>query len=108
MQHIDDKSIEINHKIIKFEININKILEYKSIVVVMIREKKEVPNNIIAYNHLGEEIWKINDIVRAKIPRGYDKIEKKSNNILIAYCELGIIFEIDIYNREIISKTYLR
>lgn len=40
------------------------------------RERKEVPNNVIAYNYFGEERWKINDIVQAKMPRGYDEIEK--------------------------------
>lgn len=76
MRQLDNKSIEIKGKIINFHINISKILEYKDFFVVLIRERKEVPNNIIAYNYLGEEIWKINDIVQAKIPRGYDEMEK--------------------------------
>lgn len=37
-----------------------------------------------------------------------DEIEKKSDNILIAHYELGIIFEIDVYKRQIIQKKYLR
>ena len=53
--------------------------------------------NIIAYDYYGKEIWKINDIVQAKIPRGYDEIEKKLDSILITHYELGIIFEIDVY-----------
>ena len=65
-------------------------------------------NNIIAYDYYGKEIWKINDIVQAKIPRGYDEIEKKLDSILIAHYELGIIFEIDVYKRQIIQKKYLR
>lgn len=51
----------------------------------------------------GEEIS--NDIVQAKIPRGYDEIEKKLDSILIAHYELGIIFEIDVYKRQIIQKN---
>ena len=42
----------------------------------------------MAYNYLGEKIWNINDIVQAKIPRGYDQIEKKSDNILTAHYNL--------------------
>ena len=43
-----------------------------------------------------------------KIPRGYDQIEKKSDNILTAHYELGIIFEIDVNKREVVQKKYLR
>jgi len=108
MRQLDSNSIEVNGKIIQFGINISQVVEYKDFFIVLIRERKEIPNNVMAYNYCGEEIWKINDIVQAKIPRGYDEIEKKSENILIAYYEIGIIFEIDIYEREIIKKEYLR
>ena len=108
MKQLDDRSIEINDEIIEFDINIRQIVEYRDFFVLLLREEKEVPNNIIAYDCCGKEIWKINDIVQAKIPRGYDKIEKKSDNILIAHYELGIIFEIDVYKRQIIRKKYLR
>ena len=48
------------------------------------------------------------DIVKAKIPRGFDHIEKKNDNILIAECEIEIIFEIDIINKVVIDKTFIR
>lgn len=108
MRQLDNKSIEVNGKIIRFDIKISQVLEYKDFFVVLIRERKEIPNNIMAYNYFGEEIWKINDIVQAKVPRGYDEIEKKSDDILIAHYELGIIYEIDVYKRQIIQKNYLR
>lgn len=108
MRQLDNKSIEVNGKIIQFGINISQVVEYKEFFVVLIRERKEIPNNVMAYNYCGEEIWKINDIVQAKIPRGYDEIEKKSEDILIAHYELGIIFEIDVYKRQIVQKKYLR
>lgn len=108
MRQLDNKSIEVNGKIIQFDINISRVVEYKDFFVVLIRERKEIPNNVIAYNYLGEEIWKINDIVQAKMPRGYDEIEKKSEDILIAHYELGIIFEIDVYKKQIVQKKYVR
>ena len=77
MKQLDDRSIEINDEIIQFDINIRQIVEYRDFFVLLLREKREVPNNIIAYDYSGKEIWRINDIVRAKIPRGYDEIEKK-------------------------------
>ena len=53
-------------------------------------------------------LYTINDIVKAKIPRGFDHIEKKNDNILIAECEIGIIFEIDIINKVVpaLGKHY--
>ena len=108
MRQLDYKTIEINGRIIRFDINIKEIVEYKDFFIVLIREGREIPNNVVAYNYLGEEMWKINDIVQAKIPRGYDKIEKKSENILIAHYEIGIVFEIDVYKRKIIKKIYFR
>ncbi|AEY65941.1 hypothetical protein [Clostridium sp. BNL1100] len=108
MQQLDNKSIEVNNKIIRVDVSISKILEYKDIFVILIREQKEIPNNIIAYDYSGQELWKINDIVQAKVLRGYDQIEKKSDDILVAHYELGIIFEIDVTKRQIIEKTYLR
>ena len=76
MKQLDDRSIEINDEIIQFDINIRQIVEYRDFFVLLLREKREVPNNIMAYDYSGKEIWRINDIVRAKIPRGYDEIEK--------------------------------
>ena len=108
MKQLDNRSIETNGEIIKFDIAIRQIVEYKDFFVILLREKREVPNNIIAYDYYGKEIWKINDIVQAKIPRGYGEIEKKLDSILIAHYELGIIFEIDVYKRQIIQKKYLR
>lgn len=108
MRQLDNKSIEVNGNIIRFDTNICQVVEYKDFFVVLIRERKEIANNVMAYNYWGEEIWKINDIVQAKIPRGYDEIEKKSDDILIAHYELGIIFEIDVYKRQIVQKKYLR
>ena len=47
---------------------------------------------------------------RGKLVRKYigEEIEKKLDSILIAHYELGIIFEIDVYKRQIIQKKYLR
>ena len=108
IKQLDNKSIEVNGKMIQFDINISQVVEYKDFFVVLIRERKEIPNNVIAYNYWGKEIWKINDIVQAKVSRGYDEIEKKDDNILVAHYELGIIFEIDVNKRQVVQKNYLR
>lgn len=108
MQQKSEKEIEINGLIINFDISIKKIIEFNDVFVVMIREQQEIPNNIIAYDYLENILWKINDIIQVKISRGFDNIEKVSDTVLRADSELGIIFEIDVNNRRIKSKTYLR
>ena len=108
MIKVYNKKIQINNKSIIFDTTIKKIIYFSDIFVVLIRENKEIPNNIIAYNYYGNEVWKINDIVCAKVLRGYDNIIKKSENVLVAYCELGMIFEIDIFKKIVIHKNYMR
>ena len=108
MKRIDNTTIEVSGRVLEFDINISQILEYYDFFVILLRERKEVPNNVIAFDYEGNEIWKINDIVQAKIPRGFDKIEKISDDLLKAHYELGIIFEIDVIKREIVNKTFLR
>lgn len=108
MRQIGEKEIETTDIKLTFEIAIKKIIEYKDFFLVLIRERKEIPNNIIAYDYSGKELWKINDIVQAKISRGYDDMEKISDNQLKAYYELGIIYEIDLDKKQVVNKTYLR
>ena len=54
MKQLDNKSIEVNGKVIRYDINISQIVEYEDFFVVLIRERKEIPNNVMAYNYLGE------------------------------------------------------
>ena len=57
MKQLDNRSIETNGEIIKFDIAIRQIVEYKDFFVILLRGKREVPNNIIAYDYYGKEIW---------------------------------------------------
>lgn len=108
MKQISEKELEVNGKKISFAICIKKIIEYEKIFIILVRERKEIPNNIIAYDYNGNEIWKINDIVKAKISRGYDNMEKISETLLRAYYELGIIYEINLETKVVINETYMR
>lgn len=108
MKQINEKEIEVNGNKICFVTSIKKIIEYEKFFVVLVRERKEIPNDIIAYDYNGNEMWKINDIVKAKIPRGYDNIEKVSEHLFKAYYELGIIYEIDLDTMVVINETYMR
>ena len=108
MKQIGEKEIEVNGVTISYDISIKKILEYSNFFIVLIRERKEIPNNIIAYDYSGKEIWRINDIVKIKIPRGYYDMEKMSEYILKAYYELGIIHEIDLKTMSVTKEIYIR
>lgn len=108
MKQINKNEIEVNGHRIYFETSIKKVVEYEKFFVVLIRERKEIPNNIIAYDYFGNEIWKLNDIVKAKIPRGYYDMEKVTDCIFKAYYELGIVYEIDLKTMKVVNETYMR
>lgn len=108
MKQINKNEIEVDGVKICFEISIKKIIEYDKFFIVLIRERKEVPNNIIAYDYSGNEIWKVNDIVKAKTPRGYYDMEKVTECRFNAYYELGIVYEIDLSIMKVVNETYMR
>lgn len=80
------KSIMIGKKINAFPEEIKETLYYENIIVVLYRKDKEIPNNVEFFDLNGNKVFTINDIVKAKIPRGYDHIEKKNETILIVQC----------------------
>lgn len=108
MEKVGEKSMIVNDKSIEFDIEIKQIIRFKKSFVVLLREDEEIPNNILAFDYNGNEIWRINDIIQAKIPRGFDEIIKISQSILEAYCELGIIYNINVDTRKIISQEFIR
>lgn len=100
--------LKISDKQLEFPEEIKEVLYFNNLVVVLYRKDREIPNNVIISDLDGNQKYQINDIIQAKIPRGYDHIEKKNDHILIAECEIGIIFEIDIINKVVIDKTFVR
>ena len=87
---------------------IQETIYFDNVVAVLYRKYKEIPNNVIFFNFEGKQLYTINDIVKAKVQRGYDHIEKKNDSILIAECEIGIIYEIDVEKKEVLNKTFVR
>ena len=86
------KVLIIGEKKIEFPVEIREKISFENIIIVLYRNDKEIPNNISFFDLNGNLLYTINDIVKAKIPRGFDHIEKKNDNILIAECEIGIIW----------------
>lgn len=108
MDKVTSKSISVNDRILEFDIEIRQIIRFEKLFVVLLREAEETPNNILAYNYNGDEVWRINDIIQAEIPRGFDEMAKISNSVLEVYCELGIIYTLDIDRNKIITKEFIR
>ena len=102
------KSIMIGNKKIEFPEEIKETIYFENIVGVLDRKDKEISNNVVFFDLNGNKIFTINDIVKAKVSRGYDHIDKKNNSILIAECEIGIIFEIDIEDKVVLNKSFVR
>lgn len=102
------KVLVIGSREIEFSEEIQEIIYFDNVVAVLYRKDKEIPNNVIFFNFKGKQLYTVNDIVKAKVQRGYDHIEKKNDSILIAECEIGIIYEIDVEKKEVLNKTFVR
>lgn len=46
-------------------------------IVLLLEDIKTFANNVIAYDNQGQEMWKINDIIKAADPCGNSVINKK-------------------------------
>lgn len=46
-------------------------------IVLLLEDSNTFANNVIAYNDQGQEMWRINDIIKAKEPCGNSVINKK-------------------------------
>ena len=66
-----------------------------------------IENNVRCFDKRGVELWRINDILNIKSPTGNVDIIKESENILLVYSDLEIVFKIDGEKRELIEKLFL-
>ncbi len=103
-----ENKIIIDGKKVEFEFKVRKVLEFESVIIVLINDETVVPNNVVAIDYTGKQLWKINDILNIKKPTGNVDIEKTLENTLNIFSTLGMIFSIDIKKKELIAKNYLR
>lgn len=108
MKKVNKKSIFVNDRTIEFDVEIRQIIRFEKLFIVLLRENEEIPNNVLAFDYNGNEVWRINDVIQAEIPRGFDEITKISNSVLESYCELGIVYTVDIYKKTVITKEFIR
>lgn len=108
MIKFNEKTLEIGQKEIELENSIKKVVEYENLIVVLYYDNELIPNNVIAFDLQGNQLWKANDILCIKKPTGNIDIIKVSENVIRIISDLSIAFEIDVYKKELIKKDYLR
>lgn len=108
MIQFNEKALKIGQKEIELEYSIKKVVEYENLIVVLYYDDKIIPNNVIAFDLQGNQLWKVNDILCIKKPTGNIDIIKVTENTIRIISDLSIAFEIDVYKKELIKKDYLR
>ena len=104
----DEKSVIFNEKQVELGYRIRKVIEFKNVIVVLFYDKKVLPNNVIAFDPNGNQLWMINDILNIKMPTGNVDIKKMTDEMLGVYSDLSIEYAIDINKNDLVNKTYLR
>lgn len=108
MSHYNGKFLYLNKKEISLDSTIQKVIEFSDQVIVLIYDDTIFTNNVIAFDFKGKELWRINDILEIKNPKGNVDIKKENDNILLVTSSLGFIYKIDINKKKMIEKLFLR
>ncbi len=108
MIEFNGKEIKIGDRKIELGYLIKKVLEFNKIIVVLFYDNEIVPNNVVAFDYEGNQIWEVNDILNIKKPTGNVDIKKISENMLGVCSDLSIEYHIDVNKHELVNKTYLR
>ena len=99
----NDKVI-INNKLIDFECQIEKIIEYEQLYVVMLQYDYYPGNNIVAYNDSGEKIWSVDEVISLPRVQAYVSMGKVSNELLGMITYSGVRYIVNVYSLEIVCK----
>ncbi len=66
------------------------------------------PNNVVAVDSNGDELWKINDILKIEKPSANTVIKKKSEKILAVLSSVGMVYEINIEQMKVVDSMIMR
>ncbi|MCM1553167.1 MAG: hypothetical protein NC092_10790 [Butyrivibrio sp.] len=66
------------------------------------------PNNIVAVDSNGDELWKINDILKIEKPSANTVIKKKGEEILAVLSSVGMVYEINIKQKKVVKSMIMR
>ena len=108
MYRIEDNILIIDGKRINMKYLIKTCLEYNGMYVILFGGNKLFPNNIVAVDSNGDELWKINDILKIEEPSGNTVIKKKSEKILAVLSSVGMLYEIDIEQMKVVDSMIMR
>ncbi|MEE0934196.1 MAG: hypothetical protein U0L42_00835 [Methanobrevibacter sp.] len=108
MSNYNGKHLYLNKKEISLDHTIQKVVEFSDQVIVLIYDDIIFTNNVIAFDFKGKELWRINDVLEIKNPKGNVDIKKEDDNILLVTSSLGFIYKIDINTKKMVDKLFLR
>ncbi len=108
MYKIEENILIIDGKRINMKYLIKTCLEYNGMYVILFGGNKLFPNNIVAVDSNGDELWKINDILKIEEPSGNTVIKKKSEKILAVLSSVGMLYEIDIEQMKVVDSMIMR
>ena len=77
-------------------------------IELLLKDNKLYPNNVVAYDHEGNQLWKINDILKIQTPCGISVIKKSGDHIMSAISSAGILYVIDVTSKEVVSTSLMR
>ena len=88
--------------------NIKNVLEFNGIYVLLLIEEKVFPDNVMAIDKTGKELWKINDILNIDEPCGNSVIKKINDITFAVISSVGMIYEIDIIEKKVNKSMIMR
>lgn len=105
---VENNILIVNNKKNEMKYLIKTCLEYDDMYVILFGGNNLFPNNVIAIDSRGSELWKINDILKIEEPSGNTVIKKKGEKVLDVLSSVGILYEIDIEKMKIINSMIMR
>lgn len=106
--NVEGKMMFIGEYQVKMDYNIKKVVEFPTQIIVLVYDKIIIPNNVISYDKTGKRLWVINDILKIKKPTGNVDICMTKEKYLDVYSSLDILFRVDVDEKKLIEKIYLR
>lgn len=101
----NNNQIWIGDKHYSFEHNIEKILVFPQIIILLFLDKDKIQhNNIIAIDYNANMQWNISDIIKLNYSEVYVALSKESENTFSVISYNGVRFYINVETKQIIKK----
>lgn len=101
----NNNQIWIGDKHYSFEHNIEKILVFPQIIILLFLDQDKIQhNNIIAIDYNANVQWNISDIIKLNYSEVYVALSKESENTFSVISYNGVRFYINVETKQIIKK----